>query len=75
MPRAAILADQEGSYVYVVDDQNIARQRRVRLGQVTPETAGMLTASRRESGHRRGVQGATQRAGTPALVTSIASRS
>jgi membrane fusion protein (multidrug efflux system) len=27
VPRAAILADQQGDYVYVVDDQNIARQR------------------------------------------------
>ena len=33
VPRAAILSDQEGSYVYVVDDDNIARRRRVRLGQ------------------------------------------
>src|SRR5262249_33786790 len=41
VPRAAILADQQGSYVYVVDDQNIARQRRVTLGQLTPETAGI----------------------------------
>src|SRR5262245_49734191 len=41
VPRAAILADQQGNYVYVVDDQNIARQRRVRLGQLTPETAGI----------------------------------
>ena len=41
IPRAAILSDQEGSYVYVVDDHNIARQRRVRLGQLTPETAGI----------------------------------
>ena len=34
VPRGAVLADQQGNYVYVVDDQNIARQRRVRLGQV-----------------------------------------
>ncbi len=42
VPRAAILADQQGSYVYVVDDHNIARQRRVSLGQVTPEIAGVV---------------------------------
>jgi membrane fusion protein (multidrug efflux system) len=42
VPRAAILADQQGTYVYVVDDNNIARQRRVRLGQSTPETAGIV---------------------------------
>ena len=42
MPRPAILADQQGTYVYVVDDKNIARQRRVRLGQSTPEMAGIV---------------------------------
>jgi membrane fusion protein, multidrug efflux system len=41
VPRPAILSDQEGSYVYVVDDHNIARQRRVRLGELTPEKAGI----------------------------------
>jgi hypothetical protein len=42
VPRPAILADQQGTYVYVVDDKNIARQRRVRVGQSTPETAGIV---------------------------------
>ena len=42
VPRPAILADQQGTYVYVVDDKNIARQRRVRLGQSTTETAGIV---------------------------------
>ena len=28
--------------MYVVDDQNIARQRRVRLGESTPEKAGIV---------------------------------
>jgi membrane fusion protein (multidrug efflux system) len=42
VPRPAILSDQQGTYVYVVDDRNIARQRRVRLGQSTPETAGIV---------------------------------
>ncbi len=41
VPRAAILADQQGAFVYVVDEHNVARQRRVRLGQSTPETAGI----------------------------------
>jgi len=41
VPRAAILADQQGTYVYVVDEHNVARQRRVRLGQTTPETAAI----------------------------------
>jgi membrane fusion protein, multidrug efflux system len=42
VPRPAILADQQGTYVYVVDDKNIARQRRVRVGQSTPETVGIV---------------------------------
>ena len=42
VPRPAILSDQQGTYVYVVDDNNIARQRRVRLGQSTPEMAGIV---------------------------------
>ena len=41
VPRAAILSDQQGDYVYVVDAENIARQRRVRLGQSTPEMAAV----------------------------------
>ena len=42
VPRSAILSDQQGTYVYVVDDNNIARQRRVRLGHSTPEMAGIV---------------------------------
>jgi membrane fusion protein, multidrug efflux system len=77
IPRAAILSDQEGSYVYVVDDHNTARQRRVRLGQLTPETAGI--ADGLKEGDQvivEGVQRARPNAPvTPAPVTSIASRS
>jgi membrane fusion protein, multidrug efflux system len=76
VPRAAILSDQEGSYVYVVDDQNIARQRRVRLGQLTPETAGI--ADGLKEGERiivEGVQRARPNAPvTPVPAASIASR-
>jgi membrane fusion protein, multidrug efflux system len=77
VPRAAILADQQGNYVYVVDDQNIARQRRVRLGQLTPETAGI--ADGLKEGEQVIVEG-VQRARpnvpvTPAPVSSLASRS
>jgi membrane fusion protein, multidrug efflux system len=77
VPRAAILADQQGDYVYVVDDQNIARQRRVRLGQLTPETAGI--ADGLKEGEQVIVEG-VQRARpnvpvTPAPVSSLASRS
>ena len=77
VPRAAILSDQEGSYVYVVDDHNIARQRRVRLGQLTPETAGIADGLKEgEQIIVEGVQRARPNAPvTPTPVTSIASRS
>ena len=39
IPRAAVLADQRGDYVYVVGADNKAEQRRVTLGQSTPTTA------------------------------------
>lgn len=39
VPRAAVLADQQGDYVFVVDQQNRAEIRRVKLGQSTPSTA------------------------------------
>jgi len=41
VPRAAILSDQQGDYVFVVNDKNVAEQRRVKLGQSTPEIAGV----------------------------------
>ena len=43
IPRAAVLSDQQGDYVYVVDDQNHVQQRRVRLGQSTPTTAVIMS--------------------------------
>jgi membrane fusion protein (multidrug efflux system) len=39
IPRTAVLSDQQGDYVYVVDGQNRAEVRRIRLGQSTPSTA------------------------------------
>jgi membrane fusion protein (multidrug efflux system) len=42
VPRAAVLADQQGDYVYVVDGQNHVEQRRIQLGQSTPSTAVIL---------------------------------
>ena len=39
IPRAAVLSDQQGDYVYVVDAQNKAQQRRLLLGQSPPSTA------------------------------------
>ena len=39
IPRTAILSDQQGNYVWVVGEGNKAEQRRVQLGQSTPDTA------------------------------------
>ncbi|HEX4185396.1 MAG TPA: efflux RND transporter periplasmic adaptor subunit [Stellaceae bacterium] len=39
IPRAAVLSDQQGDYVYVVDAQNKAQRRSIQLGQSTPSTA------------------------------------
>ena len=39
VPRTAVLADQQGSYVWVVAEGNKAEQRRIQLGQSTPDTA------------------------------------
>ncbi|MGH7046979.1 MAG: efflux RND transporter periplasmic adaptor subunit [Stellaceae bacterium] len=39
IPRAAVLADQQGDYVYVLDAQDRAQIRRIKLGQSTPSTA------------------------------------
>jgi membrane fusion protein (multidrug efflux system) len=39
IPRAAVLSDQQGDYVYVVDAQNNAQVRRIQLGQSTPADA------------------------------------
>ena len=42
IPRAAVLSDQQGNYVYVVDGQNHVEQRRIQLGQSTPSTAVII---------------------------------
>src|SRR5580704_10926074 len=39
IPRAAVLSDQQGEYVYVVDAQNKAQVRRIQLGQSTSSAA------------------------------------
>jgi membrane fusion protein (multidrug efflux system) len=39
LPRSAVLADQQGDFVYVLGANNMAEQRRVTLGQSTPTTA------------------------------------
>jgi membrane fusion protein (multidrug efflux system) len=43
IPRAAVLSDQQGDYVYVVDAQNKAEVRRIQLGQSTPSTAVVVS--------------------------------
>jgi membrane fusion protein (multidrug efflux system) len=42
VPRAAVLEDQQGDYVYTVDAQNKVGQARVVLGQSTPTTASVI---------------------------------
>ena len=39
IPRASVLSDQQGSYVWVIGEGNKAEQRRITLGQSTPDTA------------------------------------
>ncbi|HYF06389.1 MAG TPA: efflux RND transporter periplasmic adaptor subunit, partial [Acetobacteraceae bacterium] len=39
IPRAAVLQDQQGSYVFVLDEQNRAQRRNIRLGRSQVETA------------------------------------
>jgi len=43
VPRAAVLSDQEGDYVYVVGADNKVERRRIRLGQSTPLVAAVIT--------------------------------
>jgi membrane fusion protein (multidrug efflux system) len=42
IPRVAVLTDQQGDYVYVVGDKDIAQQRRIKLGQSTADTAAVI---------------------------------
>ena len=46
IPRAAVLSDQQGSYVYIVDGDKKAEQRRIQLGQSTPEIAVVMAGLR-----------------------------
>jgi membrane fusion protein (multidrug efflux system) len=41
IPRGAILSDQQGNYVYVVNSDKKVEQRRVKLGQSTPDIAAV----------------------------------
>ena len=42
IPRAAVLTDQQGDYVYVVGAGDIAQQRRIKRGQSTAQTATIV---------------------------------
>ncbi len=43
IPRAAVLSDQQGDYVYAVNAENKVEKRRIQLGQSTPTTAVVMT--------------------------------
>lgn len=43
IPRAAVLSDQKGEYVYVVDADKVARRADVKLGQSTPTMAAVVS--------------------------------
>ncbi len=43
IPRAAVLADQQGSYVYVIGPENRAEQRRIQLGQSSTTLAAVTS--------------------------------
>jgi membrane fusion protein, multidrug efflux system len=43
IPRAAVLSDQQGDYVFVVGPDNKAEQRRIQLGQSTPTMAAVIS--------------------------------
>jgi membrane fusion protein (multidrug efflux system) len=43
IPRAAVLTDQQGDFIYVVDSENKAQQRRIKLGPDTPGTAAVMS--------------------------------
>ena len=43
IPRAAVLSDQQGDYVFRVGADNKAEQRRIQLGQSTPTIAAVIS--------------------------------
>jgi membrane fusion protein (multidrug efflux system) len=42
IPRAAVLSDQQGDYVFTVGPDNKAEQRRIQLGQSTSTVAAVI---------------------------------
>jgi membrane fusion protein (multidrug efflux system) len=43
IPRAAVLSDQQGDYVFTVGADNKAEQHRIQLGQSTPAIAAVIS--------------------------------
>ncbi|MEO8716193.1 MAG: efflux RND transporter periplasmic adaptor subunit [Acetobacteraceae bacterium] len=43
IPRAAVMTDQRGDYVFALDKDNRVREARVTLGQATPQLASVLS--------------------------------
>jgi membrane fusion protein (multidrug efflux system) len=43
IPRSAVLSNQQGNYVFTVDADNKAEQRRIQLGQSTPVIAAVIS--------------------------------
>ncbi|WP_371420015.1 efflux RND transporter periplasmic adaptor subunit [Tardiphaga sp.] len=67
IPRAAVLTDQQGDYVYVVGDGDIVQQRRLKLGQSTAQNASVIEGLK--AGERVVVEG-IQRARPNIRVTA-----
>jgi membrane fusion protein (multidrug efflux system) len=65
IPRIAVLSDQEGNYVFVVNADNKVVQTRITLGQSTP-TVAAVTAGLKEG--ERVITEGLQRARPGALV-------
>jgi membrane fusion protein (multidrug efflux system) len=66
IPRIAVLSDQQGDYVFVVNADNKVEQRRIKLGQSTPTVA--IVMSGLKEGERVITEG-VQRARPGALVS------
>jgi membrane fusion protein (multidrug efflux system) len=76
IPRAAVLSDQQGDYVYVVDAQSKAQVRRIQLGQSTPSTAVIISGLNEgelviSQGLQRARPGATVSAGPATPSPSV----
>lgn len=77
IPRASVLQDQQGSYVWVVGEGNKIEQRRIQLGQSTPDQA-VVSAGLKEGetivvdGVQRVRAGVTVNPGPPAPTAGSA---